>query len=572
MGHCFRCVAAGGADVRFPQTAAASPTEVSSAITPVEVALLALATAVGFALRAYHLGDSALTHFDEGVYAFTGFGLATPSEAVRLFPDQQKFSPPVYFSLVALANLLGSAPDRSPFVVNLLLGTLSVPVLWAFVRRWFGGVAAIAAVWLLAMSEFHIAMSRTALTDVTFALTFLVAIGAVLVAIERGTVWHAVLAGVAVGLAWNTKYHGWFALVVGAMVIGGRWQLQHAGVPWFRRALRSWLVMSVVAALCYAPWSFFIQGQPGSSAGWVSYFATMLRLDWLGNLWQQVAQQVYLEGPWSRASVPLSLVAADLVARARGRGTPVALVLASAVLAALIGSAGCALVLAVAALWRGWKGGLTGPLWLLGAVVVLWVIMAPIYHPYFRLILPFAIATYALGGAGLDGWMTSPPRRYGPLAGLVASAAVGGLTAWRADPSNPWRPTPGLAVVAQAIDAAIPPGAPVSVLGEPALAFYLHRRGHASFERTTLESLDSLTVARYLVTGVYLRRSASMRTNLEERRGRLETVGRYPVGIPSDLRLLDDFTPDSASQWIQSPDSTYDVLLYRLAPPQGRVR
>ena len=541
-------------------------------MTPLELTLLALATIVGLSLRGYHLGDSALTHFDEGVYAFSGFGLATPSEAVHLFPDQQKFSPPVYFSLVALANLLGGAPERSPFVVNVLMGTLSIPVLWAFVRRWFGGVAAIAAAWLLAMSEFHIIMSRTALTDVTFALTFLVALGAVLVAIERGTLSSAAVAGVAVGLAWNTKYHGWFALVVGVMVIGGRWRLQHAGVVWARRALRSWLVMSVVAALCYAPWSYFIQEQPGSSAGWLSYFATMLRLDWFGNLWRQIAQQGYLEGPWSRASVPLAIVASDLVARQRGRGAPSLLAPAFAAAAWAIGSAGCALVLALVALGRGWKRGVTGPLWLLGAVIALWVLMAPLYHPYFRLILPFAVATFALGGAALDGWMAPRRRPPWPLAGLAAAAVVGVLTAWRPDPSNPWRPTRGLSDVAQAMDAAIPAGAPVSVLGEPALAFYLHRRGHPSFERTTLESLDSLTASRYLVTGVYLRRSSSMRTRFQARRERIESLGRYPVGIPSDLRLLDDFTPDSAGWWIHAPDTTYDVLLYRLAPPPGRVR
>ena len=558
-----------------PTTPLVRPTTDREAIAPLELWLLALATVGGLALRGWHAGDVALTHFDEGVYAFSGLGVADASQPARLFPDQQKFSPPLYFLLVALANVCGVSPDRSPFAVNLVVGTLSIPVLWQVARRWFGPVAAIAAAFLLALSEFHILMSRTALTDVTFALTFLVALGAVLSAIERDTLWRQVLAGALVGLAWNTKYHGWFALVIGAMVIAGRFGLQHAGNDWLRRAVRGWLVMCLVAAGCYAPWSLFIQGQPGSSTGWVSYFATMLGFNWLGNLWQQVQQQAYLEGPWSRASVPLAALAAQLVAARHGRGWSAWVLPAVGAAAALIGSAGCALALSGIALRRGWTRGLTGPLWLLGSLLVLWAVMAPIYHPYFRLILPFTIATFALGGAALDGWLV--PRqhsRWPALAGIgvatVAFVALAGI--WRTDPSDPWRPTPALAQAAEILDAHLPPGSRVSVLGEPALAFYLHLRGHRSFERTTLEGLDSLRVPRFVIAGVYLRRAPRLRAGFADRQDRLSLVERVPIGAPSDLRLLDDFRPDSARRWIAHPDTTYDLLLFRYSPLKGKDR
>jgi 4-amino-4-deoxy-L-arabinose transferase-like glycosyltransferase len=552
-----------------PASPQSTAPDASPPIGALEVLLVALAVVSGLVLRGWHLGDVGLTHFDEGVYAFTGLGVADPSQPRRFFPDQQKFSPPVYFSLVALANLLGISPDRSPIVVNVGMGTLTIPVVWALARRWFGPVAAAAAAWLVALSEFHILMSRSALTDVTFALVFLVALGGVLLALERGTRGAAVGAGLLVGLAWNTKYHGWFALVIGAMVIAARWRLEHAGRAWFRRALGNWVLMCVVAGVCYLPWSVFIQSQAAGSSGWAAYFATMLGLDWFGSLWRQVQQQAYLEGPWSRASVPLAVLAAQLVAGRRGQALSRWLLPAAAVAALLVGSAGSALVLAVVALVQSWKRGMTGGAWLLAALLLLWFVMGPIYHPYFRLLLPFTLATFVLAGAALAIVARPASRGHDAVtAGLgVALALAVGLVARRlGDPSDPWRPTRGLPAAAVAMDAQLPAGAPVSVLGEPALAFYLHRLGHPSFERTTMEALDSLSAPRYVVAGIYLRRAPRVRERFEARRDRLEQVGRFPAGLPSDLRLLDDFRPDTAARWMARPDTTYDLLLFRYTP------
>jgi hypothetical protein len=326
--------------------------------------------------------------------------------------------------------------------------------------------------------------------------------------------------------------------------------------------------MSVVAAVCYAPWSLFIQQQPGSSTGWVSYFATMLGFNWFGNLWQQMLQQAYLEGPWSRASVPLAVLAGQLVAARDGRRGAPWLVPALGVAALLVGSGGCAVVLAIIALQRAWRVGMSGPAWLLAGLVVLWFVMAPIYHPYFRLIVPFTLATFALGGAAIDGWMrprdaSSGPDGRGTWVGVATVAVVALVSLWRSDPSNPWRPTPDLERAAAALDAQLPANAPVHVMGEPALAFYLHRLGHPAFGRTTLEGLDSIPGSSFLVTGIYLRRAPRLRARFAERQQNIQTLSRVPIGPPSDLRLLDDFKPDSARRWIVHPDTTYDLLLYR---------
>ena len=541
-------------------------------VTATEWMLLVGAVAVGALLRGWQADSLALTHFDEGVYAFSGYGIATGNDP-GLFPDQVKFSPPVYFTLVAAANVLGMAPEQSPFVVSILAGVLTIPVLWWLVRGWFGAVAAATAAWFLAMNEFHILMSRTALTDVMFALVFVLALGAVRLALERGTMRAAVLAGIPVGLAWNTKYHGWFALVIAAMVIAGQWRLQGRGWPATRNALVRWTVMCAVALALYLPWMAFIQSQPGSSAGWVSYFATMLRLDWFGNFWQQVQQQGYLEGPWTRASALAALVAAQVVAMGQSRSLAPWVPVLAAGIALLVGGAAVPVLLMGAAVAVQWRRGMTTAVWVLTALVALWVVMAPVYHPYFRLLLPLAVTWFALGGAGVEALARPAERRWPALAAAAAALALVGVLSPRIpDPSSPWRSSRGLVDAADQLSARVPAGEPISVMGEPALAFYLHRRGHPAWERGTLEGLDTLAAPRYLVTGIYQRRAPLIQKRFAERADQLELLARFPAGLPSDLRLLDNFLPDSARVWMAHPDTTYDLLLYRFTPRGARSR
>lgn len=559
------------ADVRLPTTPAVSESSRQAyPLLVLELAVLAVISAAGILLRTWHFGDAALSHYDEGVYAFTGLGLSDRSQPFLMFPEQQKFSPPVYVALVALFNFLGIDPARSPLVVNAVVGSLTIPVVWWVTRRWFGPAAAVGTAALIALNEFHIILSRSALTDVTFALTFFVALAAVLSAIDRLTPRSAVVAGVAVGLAWNTKYHGWFALVVGLMVIVGRWQLQRQGTEWFVRALRMGVLASAVALACYLPWALFIQTQPGSNTGWAYYFATMLRLDWFGNFWRYALQLHYIEGPWSRASVPFALLAAQTIAAATGRRlAPWWAGVAAGAGALVAGASGVAVALSLWVLAKQWRAGMRGPAWLMAGVIVLWVVMAPVYQPYFRLLMPFVVATFALAGVALaDGSAGHITTRASRTLGVAAaSVAVTWIVATRLpDPSDPWRPLPGFAQAAEAIDRNVPAGVPIRVMGEPALSFHLHRLGHASIERTFLDSIDRGTEPVYLVTGIYLRRAPRPRAQFAEYRDRMEPLARLPLGAPSDIRVLDDFKPDSARRWVQQPDTTYDLLLFRYQP------
>lgn len=530
---------------------------------------VAALTVLALVLRAWQLQRAGLSQFDEGVYAFSGLGLTDPSQPHRLFPEQQKFSPPVYFSLVALSYLVAGASDRSAILVNVVLGAATVPALWWIARRWIGAAGAVGAAAMLALGGEHILLSRSGLTDITFALVFLIALGAVARALERPTTRQGVVAGLAVGLAWNTKYHGWFALVIAAMAIAAKWRIERISLPALRPVIRNWLVISVVAAVCYLPWTLFIQSQAGSSAGWVSYFATMLRIDWFGNLARYARELWLLEGAWSRASVAIAILLATWLRR---RGAAVAWTPAAAawaVAGAVAGAAATAVVLSVVTIVRRIRTGQVTSygIWCMIAVLALWVVMAPLYQPYFRLLLPFSIATFILAG---DAIVTLAPQdvpqpaRGTSLAVLSIAVAVVIAVAMPRF-TSPWLDTRSLASVAAQIDAKVPPNVPVAVIGEPPLAFYLHQRGHPSFDRATLKELDANTSPVLVVSGFYARMAPTLREGLRDRASALEILGRFPV-VPSDLRLIDDYGPFKAPDYRARPDSMYDVILFRYDP------
>jgi hypothetical protein len=154
------------------------------------------------------------------------------------------------------------------------------------------------------------------------------------------------------------------------------------------------------------------------------------------------------------------------------------------------------------------------------------------------------------------------PRLVIGLAAVLLTVLAG---RWRTDHSNPWRPARSFAAAADSISALIPAGAPVMVLGEPPLAFYLHQRGHPSFSRVTVNMLDTQTEPGYLVVGRYAASAPALRTRLAERAQRLTLIDSISVE-PTDLRLLDDLVPPLATQFRERPDGRYGLVLYRHTP------
>jgi 4-amino-4-deoxy-L-arabinose transferase-like glycosyltransferase len=545
--------------------------------TPVSVreGTLALAViALAFALRIWLISTVGLEHYDEGVYAISGLGLADEAQTPRLYPGQSRFSPLVYPLLVAGSfRLLGGASDIAAILPNVLLGTLSVCLLWWVGRRWFGPVAGLAAATLLATSELHIAMSRSALTDVGFTLFFLAAMACFVEANDRDSLVWALLAGLVTGLAWNTKYHGWFAFIpTGAALLVLTVQNRCRDWP---RPWRLWAASAIVAGALYVPWALFVSSEPGGYAGLLAYQRSMLQGGWPGNLAEQITQLAYMDGATSRAGFAAAILI-PLVAFSRRRRLSRSL--CAWLLAALVGLLFLGAVGVATGLTLFWLFGQArqAPRYaglVLACWVVLWCVVAPLYTPYLRLLLPFAVAVFAGAGACLQMILGSEtettfktPRR--PTLVLGVGMAVGLLAALLGlrSPVAPWRPATDFRVASSRIATLVPEGASVIVIGHPEIAFYLRLAGlHAVSPETEPEEWASETSPVYLVEGVYARRAPKLRDGLTAVRGRLQVLERYPV-VPKDLRVLDDSKGQKAREYSRAPDSRFGLTLYLLRP------
>lgn len=523
--------------------------------------------ALGFGLRAWRFGELGLEHYDEGVYALSARALSGAGGS--LFRDQQLFSPPLHFGLAGLlARLSGVAVDVAALGLNVALGTLNVAQVGWIGSRWFGRAAGWSAAALLACSEYHIGLSRCGLTDMAFAVLFTQALFAVVEALRSGRWLHAVLAGLCVGLAWNTKYHGWLAAAVAGL----------AALPWLLRervpllrAVRTLAVVTLVACLVYLPWALFVESQPGGYAALAEYQRGMLRPGWAANLVDQVQFQVLLDGPVSRAGCCAALAVAWLAA-GRGGGTlAVAMALAMATFAGLLGapivSVALAGVAALVILRR--ERGL--PALALVAWMLVWLVLTPLYRPYARLVLPAVVAVALAAGWRLAA-LAARSREggfAGPVAAALGAAALLALGRGETPTGDPWRPSDGLRAAARSMEADIPAVARVYVLGEPALAFYLAQAGRrAQGDAQGSELPDLLADERepvWVVTGRYARSSGAEELLIERLGARLGAERRFDF-VPKDLRVLDDNDPWNAWDFRQRPDDRYALGLRRVAP------
>jgi hypothetical protein len=206
--------------------------------------------------------------------------------------------------------------------------------------------------------------------------------------------------------------------------------------------------------------------------------------------------------------------------------------------------------------------------WTILVWLALWVVMAPVYHPYFRLLLPFCIASYLGAGYWLETHLTAGvsgtgSRRPMLVAALATSALVLAVTE-RVRPSvaDPWRRGDAMRLAADSVLRLIPEGARVTVVGEPALAFYLHNAGRPAFESPTPDDIATMASTGFLITGVYTNRARVLRAAVDGRRAELDSVATVPVE-PNDLRLLDDTRPPAARRYRSVPDRTFDITLFR---------
>ncbi len=382
---------------------------------------VALVTVVGALVRLSPPGRLGLVHFDEGIYALAATWSLNPGGLGNIDPSLIPYAPPGFPILVGTLYAILGPSDVAAIAVSQVAGTATIPVIAWLARRTFGPGAGFASALLVALSGPHIAFSRMALTDVSFLLAWLVAIGAGVRFLERPGAGRGIAMGAAVGLAQEFKYNGWLAggVVILAAVLGALARPEGRRPRELVRVFGWGALGALVAALVVLPWFFFVERHGGYSAlldhqrgylvGWRG---------WHRSFRAQGDQSVALSGghllvvlTWFLASV-----GAWVCRRSQGSEGPVTLADRTLVVLAVLTTAGL-LVMVPDAPW--WLGLALAP-WLLRsdrpATRVLgawWVAVAaitPFYHPYARLWLPVeAVEWLLLGGALARGFEAVQP-------------------------------------------------------------------------------------------------------------------------------------------------------------------
>ena len=107
--------------------------------------------------------------------------------------------------------------DVAAILVSIASGILTIPVAAWLSRRTFGPGAGAAAAGLAAFSGPLVAFSRMALTDASFLLFWLCALGQGQRFVERPNLFRAILLGLAVGISQLFKYNGWTSGIIVAL-------------------------------------------------------------------------------------------------------------------------------------------------------------------------------------------------------------------------------------------------------------------------------------------------------------------------------------------------------------------
>ena len=296
-------------------------------------------------------------------------------------------------SLIGLAYVVLGVSDLAAILVSVLAGTLTIPASAWLARRTFGAGAGAAAASLLALSGFHVAFSRMALTDVSFLLCWVLGLICGQRYLERPGLGTAVTLGLSVGLAQWFKYNGWLigVLVIITALVGLIVDARERGRS---RLLRIWgfgLIAALVAAAIYWPWFGFVE-RHGGYARLLDHQRSYLGgvRSWLPHLRVQLQQMSALSGGpiWNAGGILLAFACGLLLVPPERRPR-------LGRVADRLATIGLLVVVFPHYVW--W---LVGP-WILGRarwansssrlLAAAWLglsLLTPFYHPYARLWLP----------------------------------------------------------------------------------------------------------------------------------------------------------------------------------------
>ncbi|MBK8795709.1 MAG: glycosyltransferase family 39 protein [Anaerolineales bacterium] len=241
----------------------------------------------GFGLRLVLL-DRFAFHQDEAIYSFWALhGRHVDPLFLTVWPDK----PPIYLWLLGWTFDLFGATPAAARLLNIACSTLTIAVVAALARAWWGARAALFAALWMALNPFAISFAPTAFTDPLLVLAGMLAL---LAAVRRQLFW----AGVWLGIALMTKQQGLlFAPLVLAFSLDAPYErgklLRGAGVLLAGALLVVAPVMfwdSLRWAVAPSPWDLGARHAAG--------FAFSALPAWLPRLQDWAVQGNYLLGNW----------------------------------------------------------------------------------------------------------------------------------------------------------------------------------------------------------------------------------------------------------------------------------
>lgn len=271
-----------------------------------ELTFVVVTMAVGLYVRIHAPHHLAVEHFDEGVYASAAWYDDAVGES---YPFRFLYAPPLLSWLIDVCSQVPSFRDLAPFLPSIVHGTALIVVSWWVARLFFGLSAGLMMAAVVSVSDFHILLSRMALTDVP-ALTWIVlSVGLGGRGIHRGSFRTMIAAGAACAVAWWFKYTGWLPL---AIVVAGSsfwWLLAGRSVRTARSLLSLQATMIATAFLIWCPVLLLLADHGGYAAVAENHAGYLGDIDdWQNNLASHLTTQFDLDSWLGGAAIAVGLL------------------------------------------------------------------------------------------------------------------------------------------------------------------------------------------------------------------------------------------------------------------------
>jgi 4-amino-4-deoxy-L-arabinose transferase-like glycosyltransferase len=325
--------------------------------------------------------------------------------------------PPLALWVQALSARAFGFNSWSILVPQALMGVATVALVYDLTRRLWGRTAGFVAGLVLAVTPITVAISRHNNPDALLALCCVGALWGLVRALQDGRTRWLVLAGVCVGLGFETKM-GAALLVVPAIVAAWMWIAPRGRLAAMRQLLAGGAAMVVVGGA----WPLLMILTPASSRPWISgtsdnsILSLIFNYNGLGRLDGQAGGPQNMGGGGPGGSTTFGGATGPLRLLNEGLGGQAGWLLGFAVVAIV--------ALAVATRLRradaraGWLVAAGGTFL---TIAVAFSFAQGIFHPYY--VAQLAPFTAVLVGAGA-GWFLSRRRTAGVFAAAALAAGV----------------------------------------------------------------------------------------------------------------------------------------------------